>query len=207
MFFLWRKNLCTCRVMLVPNKGYNFALPLSSHSHPTIYLLFKCIDNKIQIVNNYKDKQNLYTCTRFNSVLVTVCIAKTATGVTCLCFSILWLETVVLVGDYSIVKKTMYSQAYNSGEMSDVSARRLFEETNRPYSDSDKRTRTCCHQSPACYQYRWVTVTLLALGMIVIHAQRINVAVSCLAVSNNEDIDHSALVPVCIYILSLCTLH
>jgi len=38
---------------------------------------------------------------------------------------------------------------------------------------------------PSCLGYRWLTIGLLSLGMVIIHAQRVNVALSLLAVYDN----------------------
>lgn len=61
-----------------------------------------------------------------------------------------------------------------------TSAKRLFEET--PFAQMDAgcgRGRLC-----SC-GYRWLTVVLISLGMVVVHAQRVNVALSLLTVYDN----------------------
>lgn len=80
-----------------------------------------------------------------------------------------------------------------------LSAQQLFEEAASPPSHTDRSARCVCQH----IRYRWVTIGMLAIGMIIIHAQRVNLAVSLLTVSNNDavvkdDASHNSAVPVSI---------
>lgn len=67
-----------------------------------------------------------------------------------------------------------------------LSTAKLFEETQQQTDDTDSCDSADRRSYAAsCCGYRWLTVVLLSLGMVVVHAQRVNVAVSLLAVYDN----------------------
>lgn len=69
-------------------------------------------------------------------------------------------------------------------EETDHDAADLFAETPQTPECADLKSTGDARCAPCC-GYRWLTIVLISMGMVVIHAQRVNVSVSLLAVYDN----------------------